>query len=431
MIGCFKQRDMVATVMKIDGRLHPRGAAAHNRDALAALRGENVLLQLILNADLRIDGADKMVVIACAIVTFEALNAGPHILAPPGVGLVPQFRVGNNAPGDGNEVCLAAGDDLLGLLQILNGANGHHRDADPGLLDGLGVLDIGGIRQKAGGMGGGKIPGVVHAAGAVEQVYPTLQQLYEFNGFLGCDALRIHFGDREPQLNEKILAAAAFDLVDDHQGIAGAVFQAAAEFIGAVIIPLGEELSPLAAVADVEHTHIKSGLFDDFGGVSEHFDLLFNERPGHFHAVSPELFEAGAYRIILVIAILVGELHGGHGTKMMHPGGELVEAPQSLGGIGVHMEVIAVGFHVGIDLNAGAGDHGRAALGAVAKVGDDRFLKAGLPVLEGVHAGGRGKNAVFEQGISHLHGRKQMGIGIHSMASLICNVVGLCSAVLC
>ena len=86
---------------------------------------------------------------------------------------------------------------------------------------------------------------------------------------------------------------------------------------------------------------------------------------------------------------------------------------RSLGGIGIYMEMAAVGFHVGVDLNAGAGDHGGAALCTVSEVRDYRLLKAKFPVLEGMHTGGCRENAVFEQCISHLHGRKQMGIGIH------------------
>lgn len=75
----------------------------------------------VLNADGGIHGADEVVVVAGAVVALEALDAGPHVAAPPGVGLVCQLRVGDDTPGDGDEVRLAAGNDLLGQLQILNG----------------------------------------------------------------------------------------------------------------------------------------------------------------------------------------------------------------------------------------------------------------------------------------------------------------------
>ena len=91
------------------------------------------------------------------------------------------------------------------------------------------------------------------------------------------------------------------------------------------------------------------------------------------------------------------KLHGDLGPVEVHPLHQLHELVPVVGLVHVPCGVLAVIGHVLAHLETGHGDHAHTGSGPGLKEGDGILGGIQLPVAEGVHGGGCGDDAVFQQ----------------------------------
>ena len=125
----------------------------------------------------------------------------------------------------------------------------------------------------------------MQAGGDVEGIHIGLQQLADFNALIQLQrALRLAVPAVDAQIDGEPGAAHLADPLQNHDGKTGAVFDAAAVLVGAVVVVGGEELAEQPAVGAVDHDHVEAGLLAPQGGGGVGVGDLEHHLLAHFPA---------------------------------------------------------------------------------------------------------------------------------------------------
>ena len=265
----------------------------------------------------------------------------------------------------------------------------------------------------------------------MNQVHLAVQQLGEGDALLLGQAALDLLRAAHAVFDEKVVAAALADPVDDHEGEFGPVFEGAAVFVGPGVVQRGEELVQQPAVAAVEQHHVVTRGFENFRAVGEvvghHVHILLG------HAVDVDVLliglaveHAGLHLVdfhrtpgfpAVGVRVPVGPGKGHHAAVVQllrgqGPAG--VDGPGDLRQLGLVFRSDGEGAGVGggvlpVHRRITQGDHSEAAPGLLGVEVDHRLVGPAIEVHVGHHMR-RGKQPVAEGGLFDGDGFEQMGI---------------------
>ena len=418
-VGRLEQRDLVAPLGRGDGGGHAAGAAAGDPDGLDGLSLGLHVLEVDLVAGEGVHVAAELVGGMHLGQAVGAAQALVDLIELARADLLGPVGVGNEGAAHGHGVRLAGGNDLLRHFGGVDAADGGDGDLDAGLLHRLGVLDVAAVGQVGVGMGDDGLRHTVEARGDVDHVDLVLHHLDEGDALVGGQAVLLHLVAADAVVDEEVGAAGLPDGVDDHDREAGAVLEAAAETVGAVVIRRGQELAQQPAVSAVEDAHVPAGLLQDRRAVGVALDGMGDHVLVHLQhggAVRPDKAvrtpRGAAVRVAAGIPGVV-QLEVGYGTVLL----------DGVGHLGQHVHVFldeldVAGDALTVDLVNGSvahGDHGAAALGLLREIADHLLAGRTVPIGVAQHIG-RGKDTVAEDDVLHPQRLKQMRILIHNFS---------------
>ncbi len=211
------------------------------------------------------------------------------------------------------------------------------------LLDGFRQIQVAAVLVKHGAEGLGVHMVLIDAGGDVDQVHMVLDQLGELDAVLQGHATLDALGTGHPVLDQEVITADLLDLVAHHDGEPGPVGHAAAELVGAVVEPGGDELVQQPAVAAVEVHHLEAqglahpGRLCPLGGGLLHH---LHRHLLHLDSVLPD--KGGGANGVLMARDGVRVVHGAHVVEL--DGGH---CSMGLDGLGEH--------HDGLHMEGGHG----------------------------------------------------------------------------
>ena len=262
------------------------------------------------------------------------------------------------------------------------------------------------------------------AAGDVNHVHVVLEDFDLLGAFFGGDAAFHAVGAVEAQFDEQAVAHHAADFLEDHHGEAAAVFNGAAEFVGAVVGERGEEVVDEPAVREVQHEAVEVGYLSPVGVFAEQGGDFFHFRHrGGLGAemgfvVGGDFLEARAH-----VGAAVQEFRKGLAVEGVNGALQALEV-HLVAGLGIQIEAVFVAavdghFH-------GQGHAGESALNVAHPVIDAEGVDAAVAVFaaaRGAGADGRDVEAVVEAHfvLADIERFKQMGIfffvdGLHTLS---------------
>ena len=219
-------------------RLQAGGAAANHGHPLFLPGGRHLAQsKLRLAAQQGSDGALRCLVDHQPVGTHAAPQAGAHRVRLAQSVFPRHLRIGVEGPGHGHHIRPAVCQDPLRVGYVHDARHGGdlHRLRQQ-LTDLAGVIHVGHV-----GITVGADP-IVHVfefapdpGGDVDHVDLVLQQLQVFFGLLQVHAALDHLVSGDPELDDEILSTGGPDAVEDLHGKAGAVLQAAAVGIRALV----------------------------------------------------------------------------------------------------------------------------------------------------------------------------------------------------
>ena len=299
LVRLFVQGDGVAALHQRLRRHHTGGAAADDHDALAL--GFRQPLDLPGDAAAGVDGAAHGRAIGVGVAAQVAAGAGAHSGALAGERLMDDVAVGHEALRHGDDVRLAGGDDVLGLLQ--RGDHADHRHGDVQVLLHLGGVVhvqrlVGGAEVGGDGVAGGEVEN--GALGDVHDVHILLRQLHERQRLFKFQTAGDALSGGDPQLDDHVVAHGLADGLQHLEGVLTAVFRTAAVLVGADVGVGGQPLGEEVVVGAVEQDHAETGVLTAHGAVHEVLLHLVHVGAGH-----------GAHIVIGVQGALGGDDGGG------------------------------------------------------------------------------------------------------------------------
>ena len=214
-------------------RLHPRRAAADDRDPLPRRGGFD--RPLPLEPGLRIDGAAHMATEIDLADAGVAIDARADVFLPPFLQLAREMRVGQQLAAHRQEVEMALGDVAVGVLQG-DPAGGDHRDIDrPADSDRVGDE----LLRDMGGMGDRMADAVGHVGIGADIDRVESGRLGQLCGHAGV-------ADGDPLVDQELLgvdscpdrvvgAHGSANALDDVAQEPGAVLDRAAIFVGPLV----------------------------------------------------------------------------------------------------------------------------------------------------------------------------------------------------
>ncbi len=358
-----------------------------------------------------------------------SVGGGAGVLDGPG-DLLMEFAGGAEGPvgvaeelaGEEDEVGLAGADDLVGL-----GGLGDHAYGGSGkagfAADGLGVNDL------VAGAGGDLLAGVVAAGGDIYEVDAfCLQELGELDR-LGeipawAEGLWSPVGGGDADRHRQMLRPRGAQGAGDFEREAGAVFEASAVLVGAVVRERREKLVEEIAMGGVQFDEVEAGGEGAVSGGGEVGDDLVHagavERGGDGVGVI-EAEGGGGYGLPAAFrqwdaaggfpgnghagfASGVGELGAGVGSMLMEERGDALE----FGDVLVLPDAEVAGSDAGFGADGvGFGeDDGGAAYGAAAEM--DEVPVVGEAAGGGVLAHGRDGDTVRKGEAAELEGAEEL-----------------------
>ena len=449
LAGLLHQHSLVTALGAGDGSLQTAGAAAHDEHLAAAL-GIGHGLGIPAKAGVGVDGAaahgeggvdltglfgaqlfkqgDVGGMLAEAGIAGEAAHAAADGVLLTVAGLVGELGVGKALTGQLDEVGLTGGQHFLAVLGAVEAAHhGHLGDLHRG-LDLGGVLHIDAVGIQEGGEGVGAAACPLQTVGHMDDVHQTVDLLAELHGVVNGHAAGLAVLGGEAQLDDAVLADAAAAGVDDHLGESGAVLHGAAELVGAVVGPGGDELLHDEAVAAVDQNAVKAALLGKAGDVVEVVaDLLHHGQIQRLdlHTVLADVSvgaPGGVGGIVLGAGALMAELEVTDRAVLLDAVGVLLHGLEvgtlELGEVHVVL-VEQSGALLGVDRVLTGGHTAEAALGTVFHHAVDIFLH-GRNGENGVGKhGGSGHQAVAVGLATDGDGLKYMGeLGMHGAGLL-------------
>ena len=117
----------------------------------------------------------------------------------------------------------------------------------------------------------------------MDQINLAVEHLGKFNALFGAEAAFHEVVCGETVFDGQLGAALA-NSIHDHEGKTGAVFQAAAVLVGAVVIERGHELTEKPTVRAMDLYHIVPAVLCHFSGAGIGFDELEHNVFGHFRS---------------------------------------------------------------------------------------------------------------------------------------------------
>ena len=351
---------------------------------------------------------------AAVVEAVVAAQAGADVVFSAFLGLLDDFGIGHGGAAHEHVVGLPLGKHFFSDFGAVDAA--HHADGNghAGLLHdfaGPGVVRHG---IEAGRMHLGTGEGVdAVAAGDVDHVHVVLEDLDLFGGFFGHDAAFHAVGAVEAQFDEQAVTHHAADFLEDHHGEAAAVFNGAAEFVGAVVGERGEEVVDEPAVGEVQHEAVEVGYLGPVGVFAEQGGDFFHFRHrGGLGAemgfvVGGDLLEARAH-----VGAAVDEFRKASAVVGVDGALEALEI-HLVAGLGVQIEAVFVAavdghFH-------GQGHGGESAADEAHPEVDAEGVDAAVAVFaaaRGAGADGGHAHPVVEHDLvlAHVHGFKKMRI---------------------
>ena len=420
LAGLVEQGHVVAALRRHRGAGQPGGAGTHHRHFLG--RGGAQIDQLGFVAGARVHQAGGALELEGMIQAgLVAGDAGVDLVGAAFGGLVDELRVRQQRPGHGHRVRLAAGDDALGGVRIVDPVGGHHRDRHH-------VFHLAGdFRERRPGHRGddGGHPRFVPADAAVDQAGAGFfDGAGQIQHLLAGAAVGHQINHREAVHDDEVLAASAAGFLDDLHREAAAVFGAAAVLVAALVgARRGELINQIALGAHDFHA-VVAGFLGQLGGARE---VL--HRGAHFagaHGLGLERVDrafdrrGGAGKRVVAVAAGVQHLQRDLAAFAVHRLGNLAvvaDIQLAVEGAGQRVEPAVA---VGVDA-AGHGQ-GHPAPRPLGEIGGQLRVVPETVFQAGVH--GPHDHPVLELGMPQIQGGKQVGITVGRHGVLLCGLGG-------
>ena len=299
--GFFKQHDPVAALCAYHSSLHTGRAAADDRNSPAvAVPLQRVLIEQVLPADQRVDGAFHRTEHSVAAEAVQAAQALADLVLPALFRLHAPLGIAQLAAGDSDKIGHALLEILLRSgrgLDVVYGDDGDgHMLFDlsrqvlfPSLGEGLGLND--------------GISGLLNAGADIDGGHALLfQRLRDFDGILDLQAAFLKFIHAEPDGDGEAGAAQRLNPGHNLQKKGHPVFRAAAVLVSAVVGGGAEELVDEIAMGGVKLNAVKTGKAGEIRAMgkfpNQRFALLRGQLMGN-GALGIPGDRAGGYRLNL------------------------------------------------------------------------------------------------------------------------------------
>ena len=268
-------------------------------------------MALELAADARVEAAAAGLGDGALGHAGEAAHAAHDLVATVGHDLVGKLRVGQQAARHADDVRLARGDDLLHLGGVAQAAERGHGLAHV-LFDLCRQVHVAAVVLEHAGVRGGKAK-LVAASAHVDEVDIVFELLGDAHTLFEVIAAVEELAAAHAHLDGEAGAALGADGLEDALGQAGAVLEAAAVLVVALVEVGAEELVDEPAVAAMHHAHAEARALGECSGLrvglDDGVDLLDGEGLDldavRAHAV------AGAVLAQLALGVLVDHVGAG------------------------------------------------------------------------------------------------------------------------
>ncbi|MCY1410235.1 hypothetical protein D9M71_256000 [compost metagenome] len=246
--------------------LHAGRATAHHHHALAHGRRVGLRIDQLAAGFRVLDAGNGVAAMEVADARLVAGDAGAHVVAAAGGGLVGHLRVADQGAGHAADVGLAAGEDGFGFLGLVDPPGDEKRDVQPRLEAPGGGCQVGGFD----GHGRDDMDGAAERGrGAGHQVHVVelpLQGERGCQGFVLGQAFRVTLvgGDAHP--DDEVVGAVGAHGQDHFADEAQAGVEVAVVAVFAAVHPRVEELRGQVAVAGDDLHAVQSGRAQAPGG---------------------------------------------------------------------------------------------------------------------------------------------------------------------
>ena len=278
-VGFLAQDDLVSTLGGRDGGLQARHAATGDQHFLPA-RGRRHLHSFQFPADERIHGAAAGERGGTLGHAGEAAQAADDPVLLARGHLLRQERISQQFPGHVDDVGLALPQNPFHLGGIVQGADRGDGLGDV-LLDFGGEVDVGAVVGEHGQVGVEESE-LVGAGGNVNQVHEVFYSLRDPAAFLDTVSTIKKFAAAHADFDREAGADTGAYGLQDLAREADAVLEAPAVLVGAVVEVRREELVQQPAMTGMDHDHLVTGAFGQYGSLAVTFyDIgnLFLRKP--------------------------------------------------------------------------------------------------------------------------------------------------------
>ncbi|MNK94348.1 hypothetical protein D3C87_1145470 [compost metagenome] len=129
----FVQRHLMAALGRDGGGFHPGRATAGDHDAFALWRLSAFAEDQLAPGFRVLDAGNRQALVEVADARLIAGNARPHVFDAAGVGLVGHLRIADQRPGHAAHIGLAASQNQLGFLGLVDAPGDEQRNVQTGL----------------------------------------------------------------------------------------------------------------------------------------------------------------------------------------------------------------------------------------------------------------------------------------------------------
>ena len=398
------------------GRLHARGAGAHDEHVLS-LGGRLVAGLVALHV--RVDGAGDALAEHDAVQAAQAADAGTNLVGVAGSRLVAELGIAQIGAAHHADVGSAVLDQLLGnpcLVDAAHGGNGNvHMLFDLARASGVRSL----LRASGGNcraaLDGGTARHVNHVDAGLLQATRDVDHVVEGQAAIGVLVAR------DTDVDDEVLAATLANLGDDLEQEAHAGVERATVLVGTLVIERGQKAAEHAmGVRRMDLDAIDAGLLHTHGGVAELMrelvDLIDRDGARRLAGIGGahkgRSDQAQRARNVKGHVGRVEELRHDLAAVLVDGRGELFPAGDKRVVVAAHVtRQIGIG---GLDRHDLGDDQAHAALGAGTVVVDQVFGHVAMVGQVGGHR--RHKDAVLNLGRTDLDRAEEhrVGGGLHT-----------------